>query len=302
MKRGNDLLGVLGLSLCLLACSKPGEDSDAKRRPIAEPAPGIKLPDTLEVPVEVTGKVVQTLTIADLKEHKPDFVDDERQAWRIDTLLSPETFPSGAIVEAVGADGVGISMRHPSNDKMPLPVLFLTRRGVVVAAALRAEDPFPDYHGQGGRLRRPGDPMPRLLSPLARLRVVLPGAESNSVDAKPATMENLQIQIGDGVPTTISAKIISELPSSNIKGTSGEMRTIWNLHDLAEIAVGDGARVETVVGEQELVLAQDQWEDKDKRPVLQSNGRGILKFHWLLIDGSVSADAVHGVTRIIIKR
>ena len=170
----------------------------------------------------------------------------------------------------------------------------------MVAAALRADDPFPDYHGQGGRLRRPGDPMPRLLSPLARLRVVMPGAEQPA--DLPATMENMRIQIGEGVPTTISAKIISELPSSKIKGSSGDMRTIWSLRDLSEIAVGAGARVTSVVGDKKLTIAQTEWDEGEKRPVLQSNGRGILKFHWLLEDGSVSSDAVHGVTRIVIER
>jgi hypothetical protein len=49
-------------------------------------------------------------------------------------------------------------------------VLFLTRRGEVMVAAVDPKDPFPRYHGQGGRLRRGGDPMPRV-APVARLAV-----------------------------------------------------------------------------------------------------------------------------------
>jgi hypothetical protein len=49
-------------------------------------------------------------------------------------------------------------------------VLYLTRRGEMAAAVIDSADPFPDYHGQGGRLRRPGDPLPRVL-PVSELRI-----------------------------------------------------------------------------------------------------------------------------------
>jgi hypothetical protein len=40
----------------------------------------------------------------------------------------------------------------------------------VVVTVVLPENPFPDYHRQGGRLRRPGDLTPRI-SPVSRLRV-----------------------------------------------------------------------------------------------------------------------------------
>jgi hypothetical protein len=39
---------------------------------------------------------------------------------------------------------------------------MLTRRGDIVALLVDPADPFPSYHGQGRRLGRPGDPMPRI--------------------------------------------------------------------------------------------------------------------------------------------
>jgi len=50
------------------------------------------------------------------------------------------------------------------------PVLFLTRRGEVIVSALDPKQPFPRYHGQGGRLHRAGDSLPRV-APVARLAI-----------------------------------------------------------------------------------------------------------------------------------
>jgi hypothetical protein len=61
-------------------------------------------------------------------------------------------------------------MQRPATADEPQPVLFFTRRGEVVATQVRPEDPFPQFHGQGGRLRRPGDTTPRI-SPVVALRV-----------------------------------------------------------------------------------------------------------------------------------
>jgi hypothetical protein len=49
-------------------------------------------------------------------------------------------------------------------------VIYLTRRGDVIVAALDPKDPFPRWHGEGGRLRRAGDPTPRL-GPVAKLDI-----------------------------------------------------------------------------------------------------------------------------------
>ena len=80
------------------------------------------------------------------------------------------SFTGSAVLEAVGRDGVSITMQRPATLDDPQPVLFFTRRGEVVATQVRPEDPFPQFHGQGGRLRRPGDLTPRI-SPVVKLRV-----------------------------------------------------------------------------------------------------------------------------------
>lgn len=288
------------VSLFCLACSKPGDDSEAKRSPIPEPAPGAKLPADLAIPVEQGSKVVFTIKAEMLNSRKPDFKDDERQAWRLDKILEQEVFPPGSILEASGTDGVGISMQRPASDTEPLPVLVLTRRAEVVAAIVKASDPFPDYHGQGGRLHRPGDPLPRLLTSVVRLRVQ-PG-DSGSPSGE-ATIETLKLKVGDSAPVTVSAELIAKLPSSKVMGDSGGERTQWDLRDLVKASAGEEAVLVKVVGATELEITPEQWKNAAQRPALQENRRRELKFQWLDKDSGDDPDAsVRSVRLLHIQR
>lgn len=159
---------VVATLLLLAACSRAGEEESGKRAPIAPPPQIIEIPDGLNIPVEVDGKATAPITRATLDGVKPDFADTERRAWRL-TRIVPG-FTGDAVLEAVGRDGVAVTMQRPSSADEPQPVLFFTRRGEVVATQVRPEDPFPQFHGQGGRLRRPGDTTPRV-SPVVALRV-----------------------------------------------------------------------------------------------------------------------------------
>jgi hypothetical protein len=49
-------------------------------------------------------------------------------------------------------------------------VLFLTRRGEVIASTIDPKAPFPAYHGRGGRLHRAGDQLPHV-GPVAKLAI-----------------------------------------------------------------------------------------------------------------------------------
>jgi len=155
---------VLASLLLLVACSRAGEEESGKRAPIAPPPQVIEIPDGLNIPVEVDGKTAAPITRATLDGVKPDFADAERRAWRLTR-----------IVPSFAGDGVAVTMRGPATTDEPQPVLFFTRRGEVVATQVRPEDPFPQFHGQGGRLRRPGDTTPRV-SPVVVLRVHSHGA------------------------------------------------------------------------------------------------------------------------------
>ena len=152
------------LLLALVACSKATKDSDRLQR--EAPGSAARVPD-VSIAVTVDGAERGAITSATLAGTKPDFVDPERRAWRVATLV-PEAVP-GTVVEAAGPTGVAVKFAQPTPDGLE-PVLYLTRRGDLVVAAVDPKDPFPKYHGQGGRLHRAGDTMPRV-SPVAKLAI-----------------------------------------------------------------------------------------------------------------------------------
>jgi hypothetical protein len=65
-------------------------------------------------------------------------------------------------IAVTGAGEVTLVLREPAAGKGPVPVLLESRRGEIVAAMVAPEEPFPSYHGQGRRMNRPGDPLPRV--------------------------------------------------------------------------------------------------------------------------------------------
>lgn len=163
---------LIRLALCAAlvgGCSRAGDESQAKRAPIAPPPSTVVLPADLRIAVQIDGVAAPELTAARLRGLHPDFADEEHQAWRLGTLV-PAFERAGAVIEARGPSGVSLRLDHPASAQAPQPVLFLTRRGDVVVSLVDPGNPFPDYHGQGGRLKRGGDPMPKL-SPVVALSV-----------------------------------------------------------------------------------------------------------------------------------
>lgn len=156
------------VALCLaLGCSRAGDEAETKRWATPPPGKDIAIPN-LRIEVAVDGGARPAITGDSLRAARPDFADEDHKAWLIPTLV-PEARAAGTTVEAVSGAGVSVKFAHPTADGLE-PVLFLTRRGDVIVSALDPKDPFPRYHGQGGRLRRAGDPMPRV-SPVARIEI-----------------------------------------------------------------------------------------------------------------------------------
>jgi hypothetical protein len=155
------------IALTIACCSRASDESGAKKWQEAPPPKEVDVPAGLSIDVVVDGAQKAPITSDVLKASKPDFVDAEHRAWRIPTLIPAA---SGATVEAASPNGVAVKFA-PVEDLQP--VLFLTRRGEVIVAALDPKDPFPRYHGQGSRLRRPGDAMPHV-APVAKLSITRP--------------------------------------------------------------------------------------------------------------------------------
>ena len=163
---------LLLLALAAASCSRASNEGEAKQwAKDPPPSKDVPPPADLAIEIRVDGAGKGSITAATLTATKPDFKDTERSAWLISTLV-PDAGPQGATVEAVSPKGVSVKFDRPAANGLE-PVLFLTRRGEVIVSAIDPKDPFPRYHGQGGRLARPGDSFPRV-APVARLEINRP--------------------------------------------------------------------------------------------------------------------------------
>lgn len=158
---------LLLVALAVAGCSKASDEASAKKWQAQPPFKEMAPPSDLSIAVDVDGAARPPITAATL-DQKPDFEDSERKAWLIARLV-PEAAPAGTVVEASSPTGVSLKLAHPTPEGLE-PVIFLTRRGEIVVSTVDPKEPFPPYHGKGGRLHRAGDSMPRL-SPVAKLAI-----------------------------------------------------------------------------------------------------------------------------------
>jgi hypothetical protein len=149
----------LVLSL-IAACSRASDESGAKQWPKPPAGAGVEIPAELSIEVSIDGAPGTAITGAQLRAAKPDFADAERSAWML-TKLVPAAAPPGSSLEAVGPAGISVTFPRPIPNNLE-PVLFLTRRGDVNVEAVDPADPFPRFHGNGGRLHRVGDSIPHV--------------------------------------------------------------------------------------------------------------------------------------------
>ena len=146
-------------------CTKASDATSAKRMPQPPPpatARDVPLPDGLRIEVVVGGKPAAPIDAAKLRAATPDFADAERRAWKVVTLLGADVVPPGTELVVTGAPAAGLVLTQPASASDAQPALMLNRRGDVVATMLTPGAPFPPFHGEGGRLRRPGDTIPHL--------------------------------------------------------------------------------------------------------------------------------------------
>jgi len=164
------------LVACGAACTKASESQEGKRMPKPPPPPSAEVESGLRIDVTIDGQPAPPIDAARLATIKPDFEDDERRAWKIATLLGPSAARPGVAFEATGDRGVSVVARPPKGAGDPIPVLTTSRRGEAHFGLVPPDQPFPAYHGQGGRLARPGDPLPRI-SGVSRIRVYVEAAD-----------------------------------------------------------------------------------------------------------------------------
>jgi len=159
---------LLGLVFAVACKSEPNE---GKLMPRLAPPPETSLPGDLKIAVEIDGEAAPAIDAARLQAVKPDFADDERRAWRLETLIGPAVARAGATVFASGAHDLSVELK-PRTPEGLIAVILVSRRGDVVATMVDEKQPFPAFHGQGGRRGRPpGEQLPRVAK-VQKLRVV----------------------------------------------------------------------------------------------------------------------------------
>jgi hypothetical protein len=154
--------GVLFILLVLTGCKRSDDLNASRQMPKLAPPPEAGAVSDIAVTVEIDGHPAPVVDRARLGGTPPDFTDGERRAWRVETLLGLPTDQDGATFTVTGDHDVAIVLRHTSTDPDLIPILAVNRRGQMFAAMVDRSDPFPSYHGQGRRLERRGDPLPRV--------------------------------------------------------------------------------------------------------------------------------------------
>src|SRR5436305_200721 len=118
------------------ACQKASDATQAKRMPQPPPGPAgrdVDVPDGLRIEVVVGGKAAAPIDAARLRALKADFVDSERRAWRLQSLLGGDVVTPGTELVVSGAPSAGLVLTQPAAAGDPQPVLMLNRRGDVIA-------------------------------------------------------------------------------------------------------------------------------------------------------------------------
>ena len=153
---------LLGLSTALLLNCDAGEPNEARRMPKPPPPEQGTQTQIGSVAVSVDGELQAAINGATLDALPADYTSDDRRAWRFSTLLGERTREPGRVIAVTGEKGLVLELPMPSAADAAEPVLVVSRRGDVMAAMVEPGEPFPAYHGRGGRLGRRGDPLPRI--------------------------------------------------------------------------------------------------------------------------------------------
>jgi hypothetical protein len=164
---------------------------------------------------------------------------------------------------------------------------------------MSADEPFPSYHGRGGRLHRPGDPLPRI-GGVTKIKVTSEGggAPSRMLGAGLAIEVKIAGRDG-GVWSAQSLATVGELPPD---AGAGVGRDAWSLRELAAKLVGPQARVVAVEGEGgRKTIDKGAWSDPSRVPILRANREGGVKFRWIEKDGSLGEAEVRNVKGLEIE-
>jgi hypothetical protein len=126
-----------------------------------EPAGATRLANEMRIPVEIDGTPALVIDRELLDRVTPDFVEADRKAWRLQTLLGPKRLGPQATIEVDDSQGARVVLARPEDLSAGRePLLTVNREGDLRMALGRTDDEevFAAFHGRGGNRARGGEP------------------------------------------------------------------------------------------------------------------------------------------------
>lgn len=153
---------ALVLFVALAACGKSEPANEGKRMP-APPPSKREIPADLNIVVVVDGEARPPITHAVLAAMPPDWSDkDMRKAWRVAKLVGVAEALDRSFAITGTTNNITVEFPAKSSANTLVPALALSQRGTVVVEFVDPADPFPRFHGEGGRLGRSPESEPRV--------------------------------------------------------------------------------------------------------------------------------------------
>ena len=148
--------------LFAIACGKSEPANEGKRMP-APPPSKREIPADLKITVTVDGEERPPITSATLSATPPDWTDkDERKAWRVSRLVGVEETTDRSFAVTGTTNNITVEFPAKSTANALVLALALSQRGTMVVELVDPADPFPRFHGEGGRLGRSPESEPRV--------------------------------------------------------------------------------------------------------------------------------------------
>jgi hypothetical protein len=152
---------LLGL-LFVCACGKSEPANEGKRMPAPLPSKR-EIPADVKIAIVVDGEAKPPITQAVLAAAAPDWTDkDQRKAWRISKLVGVEEALDRSFAITGTTNNITVEFPAKSDANALVPALSLSQRGTLVVEFVDPADPFPRFHGEGGRLGRSPESEPRV--------------------------------------------------------------------------------------------------------------------------------------------